>query len=372
MATQDNSLPNPNATSASNPSAQLTAEEVQQIRAVMGELSAIAKAFRSGNLIPPPALRISVPQVPPPMTQQAQSPSPTQRATPFVHMYPAPPLWENQGIYQYQEEVRARHDDVLELRLKNIEIPLKAAQESEGVRGTTREDLCSPPKFKIPNFEKYDGTGDPYAHLRQYIATMGPYAQDPYLRLHIFQHSLTGVALRWFLDQDVLTFRTWEDLVNSFLRQFSYNMGLLHNRFSLDKVHKKPNESFREYATRWLAIAPQVKPPLDEKEMVANFIQAQEGAYHDKIRTMAGRSFADIVLQGEVVEYGLRSEKIMDTSVIKVASEVVQAGSSAKTFSDENEEVPRFHRYCHTIRFNSCESNLSSRARRIRLSEFSY
>ena len=46
---------------------------------------------------------------------------------------------------------------------------------------------------------KYDGSGDPYIHLKNYVNKLGPSATDEKLRVHLFSKSLIGIALRWFV-----------------------------------------------------------------------------------------------------------------------------------------------------------------------------
>ncbi|KAL0011334.1 hypothetical protein SO802_006442 [Lithocarpus litseifolius] len=38
--------------------------------------------------------------------------------------------------------------------------------------------VIRPPKFKAPEFVKYDGTGDPCAHLRMFCRKMAPYRDN--------------------------------------------------------------------------------------------------------------------------------------------------------------------------------------------------
>ena len=57
-----------------------------------------------------------------------------------------------------------------------------------------------PAKFKMPDLTtKYDGSGDPYIHLKIYIGELGPCATDERLRVHLFPKSLIGIALRWIV-----------------------------------------------------------------------------------------------------------------------------------------------------------------------------
>ena len=53
--------------------------------------------------------------------------------------------------------------------------------EGSGARGSVDLDnltnfpqVIMPPKFKAPKFVKYDGTGDPCAHLRMFCRKMAP------------------------------------------------------------------------------------------------------------------------------------------------------------------------------------------------------
>ena len=59
-------------------------------------------------------------------------------------------------------------------------------------------DLVLPPKFKVPTFDKYDGTKCLLAHLYMYYRKMTGYTSNDKLLIHCFQDSLTGSATRWY------------------------------------------------------------------------------------------------------------------------------------------------------------------------------
>ena len=112
-----------------------------------------------------------------------------------------------------------------------------------------------PAKFKMPDLTaKYDGSGDPYIHLRVYIDELGPCATDEKLRVHLFSKSLIGAALRWFVRLDKTKVATWDDLTKTFYQHYRYNTDIAPTRQSLEKIRKKPSESFREYAHHWREI----------------------------------------------------------------------------------------------------------------------
>jgi len=47
-------------------------------------------------------------------------------------------------------------------------------------------DMVIPPKFKMPDFDKYKGTTCPKNHLKMYYKKMRAYAKDEKLLMHFF------------------------------------------------------------------------------------------------------------------------------------------------------------------------------------------
>ncbi|XP_028220282.1 uncharacterized protein LOC114401907 [Glycine soja] len=56
-------------------------------------------------------------------------------------------------------------------------------------------DVVIPPKFKVPDFDRYKGTTCPKNHLKMYCRKMGAYSRDEKLLMHFFQDSLAGEAV---------------------------------------------------------------------------------------------------------------------------------------------------------------------------------
>ena len=112
-------------------------------------------------------------------------------------------------------------------------------------------DLVLPPKFKVPTFNKYDGTKCLSAHLYMYCRKMTGYTSNDKLLIHCFQDSLTGSAIRWYnlLSRDQI--KSWTDLAKAFLVQYKHMMDTASNRFSLQSMEKKTTKTFREYAHKW-------------------------------------------------------------------------------------------------------------------------
>jgi len=56
-------------------------------------------------------------------------------------------------------------------------------------------DVVIPPKFKVPDFDKYKRTTCPKNQLKMYYRKMGEYTKDEKLLMHFIQESLTGATI---------------------------------------------------------------------------------------------------------------------------------------------------------------------------------
>ena len=74
-------------------------------------------------------------------------------------------------------------------------------------------DLVMSPKFKLPKFEKYNGTKCLENHLATYCNKMVGHAHNEDLLIHVFYDSLAGTAAQWYMKLRKDQIRTWRDLV---------------------------------------------------------------------------------------------------------------------------------------------------------------
>ncbi|EOY00458.1 Gag-pro-like protein [Theobroma cacao] len=199
--------------------------------------------------------------------------------------------------------------DLLEERLRAIE-----GVDRFGTMDATElclvPDVLIPAKFKVPEFEKYDGTKCPMAHITMYCRKMAAQSHDDKLLIHFFQDSLTGSAARWYVQLDRNRIKTWKDLARAFIAQYKHVAELAPDRLSLQTMEKKQSENFKEYAQRWRDTAAQVQPPLIDKEMTVLFINTLRAPFYERLIGNATKNFADLVLSGEIIEGAIKSGKI--------------------------------------------------------------
>ncbi|KAL3516342.1 hypothetical protein ACH5RR_023244 [Cinchona calisaya] len=119
-------------------------------------------------------------------------------------------------------------------RMERFDDFIKESQGMDKYGGIAYDDLCFfsnaqlPPKFKIPDFAKYDGNGDPIVHLKMFCNLLGKPTDDPRVAIRLFGTSLEGDALEWFLKLDFKRLRMWSDLASVFVKQYEFNRDLMN------------------------------------------------------------------------------------------------------------------------------------------------
>ncbi|XP_070028706.1 uncharacterized protein [Nicotiana sylvestris] len=180
--------------------------------------------------------------------------------------------------------------DEMARKMKSLEQNIKNIQGLGGHKSVSFSDLCMfphihlPRGFKTPKFEKYDGHGNPIAHLKRYCNQLRGAGGKEELLMAYFGESLVG---------------------------------------------KKPTESFREYAIKWREQTARVKPPMDNYELITVFLEAQEPDYFQNMMSAMGRPFAEAIKIGEMVENGLKTGRIVSQVALKATTQAIQNGSGS-------------------------------------------
>ena len=94
--------------------------------------------------------------------------------------------------------------DILEETVRMIE-GASACEFGDATGQCVVPDVVIPPKFKVPEFEKYKGVTCPKNHLIMYCRKMAAHAHDEKLLMHFFQDSLPGMAFT-FLERSCRRF----------------------------------------------------------------------------------------------------------------------------------------------------------------------
>jgi hypothetical protein len=71
------------------------------------------------------------------------------------------------------------------------------------------------------------------------------------------------------------------------------------------------NESFKAYAQRWRDFAEQVRPRLEEKELIEIFLETLDPFYFEHMLASASGDFADMMTAGMRIEDWVRKEHLI-------------------------------------------------------------
>ncbi|KAI3443225.1 uncharacterized protein J3R85_000148 [Psidium guajava] len=223
---------------------------------------------------------------------------------------------------------------ISEEAMKAIAQMKQQIREMEGAHNIPQIDLSVfskvdvPEKFKIPDFEKYDGTSNPVQHVQMYQARMGRHVAKGPLMVQTFQASLKDAAMRWYIDYEIHRMDDWEKMATAFVKHFSFNLDVLTTREDLEQSEMKKGETIKQYASRWRNIASQLKPVPPEQELMRLFVSTLPQAMRSRILGIGATSFSHLIAMGEEIEIGIKKGWYGD------------AGTSAKRFGMKKDKEP--------------------------------
>jgi len=190
--------------------------------------------------------------IPDPVSLYTTLPQSTVFTDPIVHSMPQD---TNTVTYQGKTPVFGTMEERMEELAKELRREIKANHGNGDLVKT--HDLCLvpkvdvPKKFKVPEFDRYNGLTCPQNHIIKYVRKMANYSDNDSLMIHCFQDSLMGDAAEWYTGLSKEDIRTFDDLAAAFKSHYGFNTRLKPNREFLRSLFQKKDESFREYAQRW-------------------------------------------------------------------------------------------------------------------------
>ena len=119
-------------------------------------------------------------------------------------------------------------------------------------------------------------------------------------------------------------------MANSFLEYYRFNTEIAPDRTVFIRTEKKSGESFQEYAQWWRELAAQVQPPMMEDEMIKWFIDNLKPLYYEKMINAQVTRFASLIPIRERIDEGIKTKKIVDTTILYSLMEQQLKGSDAK------------------------------------------
>jgi len=174
-------------------------------------------------------------------------PQSTVFTDPIVHSMPQN---TNANTHRGKSPMTGTMEERMEELARELRREIKANRGSGDLVNT--HDLCLvprvdvPKKFKVPEFDRYNGLTCPQNHIIKYVRKMANYSDNDSLMIHCFQDSLMEDAAEWYTGLSKGDIHTFDDLAVAFKSHYGFNTRLKQNREFLISFSQKKDESFRE------------------------------------------------------------------------------------------------------------------------------
>ncbi|RVW71175.1 hypothetical protein CK203_054405 [Vitis vinifera] len=182
----------------------------------------------------------------------------------------------------------------------------------EGFDGVSVASL--PAKFRMPDIERYTGIGCPRLHLRLYSTVMRAHGLDEPQMITLFPLSLSGAAQRWFSSLEASRRRTWDDLAQEFLRQFSFNTVVDVSRRELEALRQRVKESVSSFISRWRGKIAEIIDRPSERDQIQMVLRSLQPRIARHVVEASFTDFGSLVMALYDVEDGISRGLWTDSS----------------------------------------------------------
>ncbi|RVW57574.1 hypothetical protein CK203_113362 [Vitis vinifera] len=173
-----------------------------------------------------------------------------------------------------------------------------------------------PVGFRMPDIERYTGVGCPRIHLRLYSTVMRALGLDEAQLLTLFPLSLSGMTQRWYASLESSHRRSWEDLAQEFLRQYSFSGDTSVTRRELESLRQGSDESVFSFISRWREkIAEMIERPT-ERDQMSMFLRSLHPSFARHLIGVPFQDFRSLVQALFDVDDGISRGLCIDDLVI--------------------------------------------------------
>ena len=107
-----------------------------------------------------------------------------------------------------------------------------------------------PRKVEIPQYDKYDGNGDPSDNVHQFYSMSFEFQHEDSYLIILFPRSLKGQAMEWFTNITPLI-KTFKETIHKFVQNFAYNLSRSITMLDLCNLKQNQGESFVNFLKIW-------------------------------------------------------------------------------------------------------------------------
>nr|CAN70565.1 hypothetical protein VITISV_035222 [Vitis vinifera] len=210
-----------------------------------------------------------------------------------------------------------------------------------------------PVSFRMPDIERYTGVGCPRIHLKLYSTVMRALGLDEAQLLTLFPLSLSGVTQRWYASLESSRRRTWEDLAQEFLRQYSFSGDTSVTRRELEFLRQGSDESVSSFISRWREKAVEMIERPTERDQMSMFLRSLHPRFARHLTGVPFRDFRSLVQALIDVEDGI-SRGLWSDIILSSDTEREGVGGSSESYGDVcsadfQHRRPGYHSYARSL-----------------------
>ncbi|RVW50995.1 hypothetical protein CK203_107106 [Vitis vinifera] len=208
--------------------------------------------------------------------------------------------------------------DDTQARIDKIEQRMRSLHVSDRIMGWDGYDdmpvAALPVEFRMPDIERYTGIGCPRIHLQLYSTVMRGHRLDEAQMIMLFPLSLSGAAQRWFASLDPSRRRTWADLGQEFIRQYSFNTIVDVSRRELEALRQGPDETVTSFISRWREKIAQIIDRPSERDQISMIMRSLQPRFARHLMGFPQTDFGSLVQALYGIEEGISRGLWADSS----------------------------------------------------------
>ncbi|XP_072077773.1 uncharacterized protein [Arachis hypogaea] len=222
--------------------------------------------------------------------------------------------------------------------------PENEEEQPDNSAGPFTADIMNfqlPRQFTLPTtLTPYDGLGDPKQHVKKFRSIMivnG--ASDPIL-CRCFPSFLDGPALDWFCSLPADSISRFQELARQFEDHFAASAIYLHDSDYLTTIKQGPQESLKDYITRFTKVAMKIPNLHPEVHLHAIKSGLRPGKFQETIAVAKPKTLAEFreKAKGQIDIEELRQARRAEKSAVK---DDEKPRDNKKSFKP----VPRYESY---------------------------
>ncbi|KAF5933372.1 hypothetical protein HYC85_029543 [Camellia sinensis] len=250
----------------------------------------------------PPNTQNTVPNI---QNLQEDTNLPTGLAPP-----PLPPQLSKTHTLNHPDSPFEFEVDHTALKLSKLE---KLFKKSQGVKaipdiedGYIDVAVTLPDRFKMPQIDRFDGSGDPMVHLRLFSDILRPMGLTRPQKLSLFGRTLSGVAATWYAKLEDEVKGNWDEMAEAFVAQYSYNTQIEITTRDLETTRQEPKETFSDFVTRWRAKASMMTLRPTDKDQIRMIVRNLQPKLMQRMIVIPFPTFSDLHEMGVQIEDAMK------------------------------------------------------------------